>query len=239
EKLETLKETLEAKVASGINTCPTKVEGGSKSVDQNHFVNDINREHTEVLQVQNNKSEAIETLIYGATGKQKLLYNQSDIAYNLVKDAKQSVYGFTSGNETTSNLTKEIYTADTDKENDNHHIVLKQDYAVYGQAKRSMLEETPQFNGEMLSSGNLTYMRARSYDPTLGQFTSKDTWIGKQSNPLSQNRNTFVENNPINFVDPSGHWPDWVKEKVDGVGHKIDEGLKWAGENLNPFNWGR
>lgn len=72
-----------------------------------------------------------------------------------------------------------------------------------------MLEETPQFNGEMLSSGNLTYMRERSYDASIGQFTSKDTWLGRQVNPLSQNRNTFVENNPINAIDPSGRWPDW------------------------------
>lgn len=82
-------ETLEAKVAAGISTCPTKTEGESKTVDQNHFVNDINREHTEVLQVKNNQNEAIETLIYGATEKQKLLYNKSDIAYNLVKDASR------------------------------------------------------------------------------------------------------------------------------------------------------
>lgn len=32
---------------------------------------------------------------------------------------------------------------------------------------------------------------------------------------------------------------NWVKEKVDGVGHKIDEGLKWIDKNLNPFNWGK
>jgi hypothetical protein len=34
----------------------------------------------------------------------------------------------------------------------------------------------------------------------------EDTYKGQVDNPLSLNRYTYVSNNPLRFVDPSGHW---------------------------------
>ncbi|MCR8843748.1 hypothetical protein NQ117_08615 [Paenibacillus sp. SC116] len=51
----------------------------------------------------------------------------------------------------------------------------------------------------------LQYLRARWYDPSMGRFISEDTYEGEQGNPLSLNLYTYVENNPLNFIDPSGH----------------------------------
>ncbi|MFC5985378.1 RHS repeat-associated core domain-containing protein [Marinicrinis lubricantis] len=53
---------------------------------------------------------------------------------------------------------------------------------------------------------DLTYARARYYKPELGRFISEDTYKGDIWNALSQNQYTYVGNNPINFVDPSGHF---------------------------------
>ncbi|WP_409978434.1 RHS repeat-associated core domain-containing protein [Brevibacillus sedimenti] len=50
------------------------------------------------------------------------------------------------------------------------------------------------------------YLRARYYDPKIGRFISEDTYKGQVDNPLSLNRYTYVHNNPLRFVDPSGHW---------------------------------
>jgi RHS repeat-associated protein len=52
----------------------------------------------------------------------------------------------------------------------------------------------------------LYYLRARYYDPAIGRFVSKDTYEGQISNPLSQNLYTYVINNPLRYIDPSGNY---------------------------------
>ncbi|WP_169744745.1 RHS repeat-associated core domain-containing protein [Paenibacillus odorifer] len=51
----------------------------------------------------------------------------------------------------------------------------------------------------------LYYLRARYYDPSMGRFLNEDTYEGQINNPLTQNLYTYVGNNPIKYVDPSGH----------------------------------
>lgn len=52
----------------------------------------------------------------------------------------------------------------------------------------------------------LYYLRARYYDPSVGRFISKDTYEGEITNPLSLNLYTYVVNNPVAYVDPSGNY---------------------------------
>ncbi|QAV17807.1 hypothetical protein PC41400_09085 [Paenibacillus chitinolyticus] len=54
-------------------------------------------------------------------------------------------------------------------------------------------------------SVELQYLRARWYDPSMGRFINEDTYEGQLDNPLSLNLYTYVENNPLTHVDPSGH----------------------------------
>jgi hypothetical protein len=49
------------------------------------------------------------------------------------------------------------------------------------------------------------YYRARFYHPALGRFVSADTIVPEPGNPQDFNRYSYVQNNPINYVDPSGH----------------------------------
>jgi RHS repeat-associated protein len=48
-------------------------------------------------------------------------------------------------------------------------------------------------------------MGARTYDPMVGQFLSADSIIPSLARPQSLNRYSYVENDPINYNDPSGH----------------------------------
>jgi RHS repeat-associated protein len=50
-----------------------------------------------------------------------------------------------------------------------------------------------------------SYLRARSYDPTLGRFLSRDSWPGSSSAPQTLDRYTYVADNPTTRSDPSGH----------------------------------
>ncbi|WP_238456761.1 RHS repeat-associated core domain-containing protein [Desulforamulus aeronauticus] len=44
-----------------------------------------------------------------------------------------------------------------------------------------------------------------TYDPNIGRFISRDSYEGDITNPLSLNLYTYVENDPLSYVDPSGH----------------------------------
>lgn len=67
-------------------------------------------------------------------------------------------------------------------------------------------QQPVQFTGEHRDADTgLIYLRARMYDPRIGRFLSRDTLFGSLTSPLSLNRYSYVHNNPINAVDPSGH----------------------------------
>src|SRR5579885_1013291 len=51
----------------------------------------------------------------------------------------------------------------------------------------------------------LINMNARIYDPQIGRFQSADSIIPDTYNGQSLNRFSYVENNPLNAIDPSGH----------------------------------
>jgi len=48
---------------------------------------------------------------------------------------------------------------------------------------------------------------ARFYSPKLGRFLSADTVVPGAGNPQAFNRYSYVLNNPLMYIDPSGHHP--------------------------------
>ena len=62
------------------------------------------------------------------------------------------------------------------------------------------------YNGEYTHEGlGMQYLRARYLNMVTGTFLSRDTYGGAMDNILSQNRYTYVGNNPVNYADPDGH----------------------------------
>ncbi|MBP3569142.1 MAG: RHS repeat protein [Lachnospiraceae bacterium] len=57
----------------------------------------------------------------------------------------------------------------------------------------------------------LYYLRARQYDTGIGRFTQEDTYLGD-----GRNLYVYVRNNPLKYVDPSGHCGK-------GLGYDIDD----------------
>jgi RHS repeat-associated protein len=55
-----------------------------------------------------------------------------------------------------------------------------------------------------LDSG-LYYYGARYYTPEFGRFTQPDPTRGKLEDPTSLNRYSYVKNNPLKYVDPTGN----------------------------------
>ena len=66
---------------------------------------------------------------------------------------------------------------------------------------------TGQYHETSLPGGEgLSFYNARWYDPRLGRFLSADTIVPNPSNPQDLNRLAYVRNNPLRYVDPSGHY---------------------------------
>jgi len=54
----------------------------------------------------------------------------------------------------------------------------------------------------------LYYYGSRYYDPVLGRFVQPDTVIPHIFDPQSYDRYAYARDNPLHYVDPTGHAPD-------------------------------
>ena len=61
------------------------------------------------------------------------------------------------------------------------------------------------YTGEQRDAATgLVYLRARMYEAGAGRFLQRDAWPGALTLPQSLHRFTYVVNNPVRLVDPTG-----------------------------------
>lgn len=60
------------------------------------------------------------------------------------------------------------------------------------------------YTGEWHNPDGTVFLRARVYHPALRRFLQRDRYPGLVSEPMSLNRYSYVENNPLRYRDPSG-----------------------------------
>lgn len=65
--------------------------------------------------------------------------------------------------------------------------------------------ETCYTGGRYDETTGLYYLNARYYNPEDGRFLSEDTYRGELNKPDTQHLYVYCKDNPINYVDPSGH----------------------------------
>ncbi len=75
-------------------------------------------------------------------------------------------------------------------------------------------------DGVVTDENGLIYMRARYYSPELRRFVNADILHGNISDSTSLNRYTYVNGNPVSFVDPFG----LSKEREDTTEDEIQCG---------------
>jgi RHS repeat-associated protein len=78
-------------------------------------------------------------------------------------------------------------------------------YYPYGQTRSGTMDTDRRYTGQRWEAGIGLYdYNARYYDPALGRFVQADTIVPSPANPQSYNRYTYVENNPLKYIDPYG-----------------------------------
>jgi len=92
------------------------------------------------------------------------------------------------------------------------NIKSTHDFEPFGVELQPLSAESTNFHykytgQERDSSTNLDYMHARFYGSLIGRFLSPDPVNGNPTNPQSWNLYSYVNGNPVNFNDPSGHMP--------------------------------
>lgn len=96
----------------------------------------------------------------------------------------------------------------TEIRDENGALLNKYSYDIWGNVltTQEQVHNSFRYAGELQDpTTSLIYLRARWYDPSQGRFLNEDTYEGQTNNPLSLNLYTYVQNNPLSFVDPSGH----------------------------------
>ena len=75
-------------------------------------------------------------------------------------------------------------------------------------------------------------MNGRVYDPVIGRFLSADMYVQAPYNSQSYNRYSYVWNNPVSFIDPSGYTveggyfnPGFIPQFSFSSNYSILEGL--------------
>jgi len=88
--------------------------------------------------------------------------------------------------------------------------VTTQKYWPYGGARAGGVPQTDKlYTGQREEAGDAAALglynyKARFYSTVLGRFVSVDPLVGSAGDPQSWNPYTYVRNNPMRLVDPSG-----------------------------------
>ena len=183
------------------------VKGGSnaKGYTLTEYINDINRENTEVLAEYGADENVRQAYTYGESGIGERI--------SVDKSTESSYYLYDGRNSVTGILTE------------NANLTNSYQYDPYGNLTSGTADGVNYYgyNGESTNvKTGLQYLRARYYNAENGTFTTEDSDLGTTENPLTRNRYAYTSNNPVNYDDPTGHsWWKKAVSAVKNVGKKI------------------
>ena len=169
-----------------------KTTGKEKNYELIEYLNDVNREHAEVLVEQNINGRTDTSYIYGAEingGFDRISLDRFDgsTGYYLY-DARGSVSGTT---------------------NEEGQVYQSYRYSVTGEITfgAPQYENEYTYNGESYNPNiQSQYLRARYYCVVTATFLTEDSYLGSQTEPLTLNRYNYCVSSYLNYTDPSGKW---------------------------------
>jgi RHS repeat-associated protein len=124
----------------------------------------------------------------------------------------------------------------TEVTNENKGIVGRARYDAFGRILENSIPPTVTlrlYTGSIYDPDTGLYkIGARWYDPLIGVWLTPDAVVPDVNNPLAWNGYAFNYNNPVNYVDPSGHFP-WL---ALGIGFALGGGFSWL-RGYGPDTW--
>ncbi len=109
----------------------------------------------------------------------------------------------------------------------------------YYDAFGNILESTGEVNNNIRYSGyqyeeetGLYYVNARMYDPKTARFLQEDTYTGDPNDPLSLNLYTYCANNPLIYLDPTGHSREDIANFFKTALNEAGKGAKVVGKRV-------
>ena len=168
-----------------------KTTGKEKNYELIEYLNDVNREHAEVLVEQNINGKTDTSYIYGAEindGFDRISLDRFDgsTGYYLY-DARGSVSGIT---------------------NEEGQVYQSYRYSVTGEITfgAPQYENEYAYNGESYNPNiESQYLRTRYYCVVTAAFLTEDSYLGNQTEPLTLNRYNYCVSSYLNYTDPSGN----------------------------------
>ena len=171
--------------------CLERSERNDKNYELIEYLNDVNREHAEVLVEQNINGKTDTSYIYGAEingGFDRISLDRFDgsTGYYLY-DSRGSVSGIT---------------------NEEGQVYQSYRYSVTGEITfgAPQYENEYTYNGESYNPNiESQYLRARYYCVVTATFLTEDSYLGNQTEPLTLNRYNYCVSSYLNYTDPSGN----------------------------------
>jgi RHS repeat-associated protein len=192
------------------------VKGGAnaKGYTLTEYVNDVNRENTEVLSEYKADNTMRQAYTYGESG------NGERVGVDKVDKSTETSYYVYDGRGSVTGLVT-----------DDGKLTNSYTYDPYGTLTSGTVDAVNYYGYNAESTNTKTglqYLRARYYDPENGNFTSEDTEDGELPFPLTRNRYAYALNNPLNYKDPTGHKSKAVGKAVSGAAGGV-MGSIWGG----------
>ena len=174
--------------------------GKEKNYELIEYLNDVNREHAEVLVEQNINGRTDTSYIYGAEiygGFDRISLDRFDGSTDYyLYDARGSVSGVT---------------------NEEGQVYQSYRYSITGEITfgAPQYENEYAYNGESYNPNiESQYLRARYYCVVTATFLTEDSCLGSLTEPLTLNRYNYCVSSYLNCTDPSGNKA--IVEKIVG-----------------------
>ncbi len=149
-------------------------------------------------------------------------YQNGNVLYTTDKDEKKTSHNFVGleGNTISTmryDLTgleyyvynKDIKGSTTNIVDNNKNAKISYKYSDFGETREigdtDFYNEIAYTGGIYDESTSLYYLNARYYNPEDARFITQDTYRGEINEPSSLHLYAYCDNNPINYVDPTGH----------------------------------